>query len=530
MIKKLIITLFFIGFFLQPQSIRAQDSLMLLATIKGEEGDYLNRCASAGDVNGDGFKDIIAGSPCGRGYVKIYFSSSDFDTVADLKIIGEDEGPYGHYTSFGTTVACAGDVNKDGYDDVIVGATSAYNPNNGADWAGKAYIFLGGNPMDTTADVILQDSDYLYFFGHSLGSAGDVNNDGYDDVIVGANLGWWCDGCGFVYIYFGGEDMDSVCDVYFQGAFGDQMGESVAGIGDINSDGYDDVLIGSSKAGEYWGTGKASVFFGGDPMDTIPDFTFWGDSIEFRNFGRNVALAGDVNSDDVPDILMGNTKKTKLFFGNSVLDTNSYITLPVGCSISSAGDINLDSYSDVIASDDKFPQSTYIFYGGIDMNEEADIILKAEDTTLAGFGIKIADLWDINRDGYNEIMISSSGDTLRQGIIFIFTANPTSIKEPIGVDEKSSFSLSHNYPNPFNHFTSISYFFNSSSKKSVQLRIYNILGEKIKTLVDEYRESGEHRAIWDATDDSGAKVASGVYFYIIKIGNLSQMRKMVFLK
>lgn len=503
----------------------AQDSLRLLATIVGER-----ECASAGDVNGDGFMDIIAGSPCGRGYVKIYFGSSDFDTVADLKIIGEDEGPYGHYTSFGTTVACAGDVNKDGYDDVIVGATIAYNPNNGADWAGKAYIFFGGDPMDTTTDVILQDSDYFYFYGHSLSSAGDVNNDGYDDVIVGANLGWWCDGCGFAYIYFGGEDMDSVCDVYIQGGWAEQLGESVAGIGDVNSDGYDDVLIGSSKAGESWGTGKASIFFGGDPMDTIPDFTFWGDSIEFRNFGRNVASAGDVNGGAVPDILIGNTKKTRVFFGDSLLGTSSYVTLPVGYSISSAGDLNRDGYQDVIASDDKYPQSTYIFYGSSEMDGEADIILRAEDTTLAGFGIKVAGLNDINGDGYDEIMVSSSGDSLRQGIIFIYTSCPTSIQEPTDPKEKTSFDLHQNYPNPFNHSTLIRYSLNAKGRTIVTLRIYNILGQVVRTLVDTDQATGKYKVLWDGEDQSAGTVSSGIYFYQLKMGDLSAVKEMVFLK
>jgi hypothetical protein len=487
--------------------------------------------------------DIIAGSPCWRGYVEIYFGSSDFDTIADLKIIGEDEGPYGHYTSFGTTVACAGDVNNDGYDDVIVGATSAYNPNNGADWAGKAYIFLGGDPMDTTADVILQDSDYLYFFGHSLCSAGDVNNDGYDDVIVGANLGWWCDGCGFVYIYFGGEDMDSVCDVYFQGAFGDQMGESVAGIGDINSDGYDDVLIGSSKAGESWGTGKASVFFGGDPMDTIPDFTFWGDSATFYSFGRNVAPAGDVNGDGVTDILVaGSGRYTKLFYTISLspelrLDTlnlfgEDILPSAFGRSVSTAGDINKDGFDDFVVTDTDcgldLKGKAYVFYGGEDVDSLWDLTLSGRGNRKEHFGLGLAYAGDVNGDGFDEILVSSNFDSTHIGEVFIFTSAPTSTEEPSEESEVNNFHLRQNYPNPFNSETVIEYVLPENSQ--VKLSIYNILGQKVRTLVYEHQTAGFKTVHWDGTTDKGSKVSTGIYLYKLQAGEFTETKKMLLLK
>ncbi|MGB2697471.1 MAG: FG-GAP-like repeat-containing protein, partial [Candidatus Zixiibacteriota bacterium] len=110
MTRKLIIFLFLMGVFLLPQSTRAQDSLRLLATMMGEdEGDFFIHCASAGDLNADGFMDIIIGGSSGeggKGYVKIYFGSSDFDTIPEFRIV--DEG------NFGKSVACAGDVNNDG--------------------------------------------------------------------------------------------------------------------------------------------------------------------------------------------------------------------------------------------------------------------------------------------------------------------------------------------------------------------------------------------------------------------------------
>ena len=82
-------------------------------------------------------------------------------------------------THFGQSVSSAGDVNGDGYSDVIVGAPTDLNS------AGKVYIYFGGINMDTTADLILIGEGISNTFGYSVSGAGDVNNDGYDDIIVG---------------------------------------------------------------------------------------------------------------------------------------------------------------------------------------------------------------------------------------------------------------------------------------------------------------------------------------------------------
>jgi len=516
MTRKSIISVLAVVFLLGCQFSRAQDSLRLLATIVGER-----ECASAGDVNGDGFKDIITGYPGGDGYVKIFLGGANFDTIADLQIMG-DGG------SFGSEVGCAGDLNKDGYDDIIVGAPSASNPNNGAELAGKAHIYFGGSPMDTLVDLILQDSYWYYGFGSSVTSAGDVNNDGYDDAMVAAPDDWGA--VGRVFIYLGGEDMDSIYDIRIEGHpdSAEHFGWSVAGIGDINSDEYDDILVGSPFAGVPWGTGKATIYFGGNPMDTIPDVVLKGDITTFYNFGRNVASAKDVDGDGIPDMLVSNTKKTKVFYGSSPSDTGASVTLPVGYSISSAGDVNQDGYGDVIASDDKYPQSTHIFYGGTSMDGEADITLKAKDTTLAGFGLKVACLGDINGDGYDKVMISSGGDSLRHGIIFIYTSNPTSVEESDKEEQVNDFHLSQNYPNPFNPGTVIEYV--SPVNSRVNLSIYNILGQHIKTLVDEYQKAGHRKVIWNGTDQAGREVSSGVYFYRLKTESIVEVKKMLLLR
>src|SRR5262245_51117672 len=111
----------------------------------------------------------------------------------------------------GTSVASAGDFNGDGYDDVIVGA---YQNDAGGASAGRAYVYYGGPNADDVPDLILTGAAASDFFGYSVASAGDVNGDGFADVIVGAygSDAVFANG-GRAYVYFGGPSADAVADL-----------------------------------------------------------------------------------------------------------------------------------------------------------------------------------------------------------------------------------------------------------------------------------------------------------------------------
>jgi hypothetical protein len=194
------------------------------------------------------------------------------------------------YAEFGRSVASAGDVNGDGYPDIIIGSYSG--------GSGRAYIFFGGPAMDTIPDVILTNHSSNDYFGISVAGAGDVNGDGYDDVVVGAyvsgDLGL---DSGHVYIFFGGPAMDSIPDVVIAGLPSELFGISVAGAGDVNGDGYADVIVGApgNDAGGLDG-GRAYIFFGGATMDNVPDVIITG-TVPTEDLGNSVAGAGDVNGD-----------------------------------------------------------------------------------------------------------------------------------------------------------------------------------------------------------------------------------------
>ena len=248
--------------------------------------------SSAGDVNGDGYSDVIVGafgysSYTGRAY--IYYGGSSMNNASDVTFTGEAVSNY-----FGYSVSLAGDVNGDGYSDVIIGA-STYSSNTG-----RAYIFYGGSSMNNAADVTFTGEAVSNYFGCSVSSAGDINGDGYSDVIIGANT--YSSNTGRAYIYYGGSSMNNAADVTFTGEdVSNYFGCSVSLAGDVNGDGFSDVIVGAF--GYSMNTGRAYIFYGGFSMNNIADIIVTGESV--NDYGRSVSSAGDVNGDGLSDIIFG---------------------------------------------------------------------------------------------------------------------------------------------------------------------------------------------------------------------------------
>ncbi len=264
--------------------------------------------SSAGDVNGDGFSDVIVGAPYNSvtGKAFVYFGGSQMNNVADVILSGrvpED--------CFGVDVSSAGDVNGDGYSDVIVGAHE-YNLSSG-----KSYIFLGDPEMNNTADVIMTGDTLNELFGISVSSAGDVNGDGYSDVIIGAKVAFNSTTLPKAYIFLGGSSVDNVADVILvSDKVNNEFGNSVSSAGDMNGDGFEDVVVGS-----YWPTdGKVYVYNGAPQMDNVVEYTLRQES-EFTGFGLSVSGVGDVNGDGLSDLIVGapryqNKGKTYIYLSN----------------------------------------------------------------------------------------------------------------------------------------------------------------------------------------------------------------------
>jgi len=222
--------------------------------------------ASAGDVNGDGFSDIIVGVEQfdngeideGRAYVFLG-SITGLSATASWTLESNQAG-----ARFGASVASAGDVNGDGYSDVIIGAP---NYDNGVTDEGRAYVYYGSAAgLSVTASWIAESNQSNTFFANSVATAGDVNGDGYSDVIIGANF--YDNGEtdeGKVFVYSGSATGLSVNPYWVveSNQSGARYGTRVASAGDVNGDGFADVIVGSHLYDNgQTDEGEAFVYYG----------------------------------------------------------------------------------------------------------------------------------------------------------------------------------------------------------------------------------------------------------------------------
>ena len=207
-------------------------------------------------------------------------------------------------------MATAGDVDNDGYDDVIIGAPYS---ENGGTAQGAAYVFYGSdsglvtNPY-WTAYGQQADSN----FGASVSTAGRVNSDDYADIIVGAPLfDRVRTDDGAVFVYFGGSLGPGTTHNWM--VYGDQassgFGIAAAAAGDVDNDGYEDVVVGAYlRTADQNSEGSAYIFYGSSTgLHGAAGWTAEGDKAETQ-FGYAVGTAGSVNGDDVADILVGAPK------------------------------------------------------------------------------------------------------------------------------------------------------------------------------------------------------------------------------
>jgi len=353
--------------------------------------------AAAGDINGDGFADLIIGAPDadagptqtdeGAAYV-VFGKAGGFAGSFDLQQIAQGVGGFvirGEDLSdhAGRSVASAGDINGDGFDDVIVGANQASGPGNTRNVAGAAYVVFGkATGFDASvslADVAQGTGGFVIFgaafgdtAGYSATAAGDFNGDGFDDLIVGASgsngAGSLGNDNGAAFVVFGHAggfpaSIDLAAVAAGSGGFaiygadiGDSAGLAVASAGDINKDGYDDLIVGAQRADGPVNTlanaGAAYVIFGhGDGTgptsgaDTL-DGTDGADALSGRagndvlsGLGGNDTLRGGLGSDtllggDGADTLRGSRGRNVLDGG----DGDDRLVVGRGADVLTGGD------------------------------------------------------------------------------------------------------------------------------------------------------------------------------------------------
>jgi hypothetical protein len=411
--------------------------------------------ASAGDVNGDGYGDVIVGAYAhdgdlvdeGRAYV--YLGSSAGVWSSPAWVAESNQG----YTHYGDSVASAGDVNGDGYDDVIVGAY-LYSYDSDSYLAGRAFLYLGSKHGLTTRPAWVDDGEGGNVnFGYSVASAGDVNGDGYGDVLVSAPQHTDDQvGEGRVHLYLGSPAGLSPSPAWF--ADGDQsrsfFGGRVASAGDVDGDGYGDVLVGAwyfdnGQRDE----GRAYLYLGSAAgLPASPAWAVEGDQVE-ANLGCSVASAGDVNGDGFSDVVVGAYRyssgqtsegQVRLYLGSAAglatipdwtAESDAYVTL-LGFPVASAGDVNGDGYDDVIAgaynltSPESGEGGAFLWLGSAAGLSTTPAWSVESNQRGAGLGFALSGAGDVNGDGKSDVIVSAphfDAGQRDEGRAFVYLGN-----------------------------------------------------------------------------------------------------------
>jgi FG-GAP repeat len=406
-----------------------------LSTLNGTNGFKINpvdkktpvfgsvSVSSAGDVNGDGIDDLIIGMSgadlYGRGASYVVFGGETVGStgVIELSSLSGTNGfvlnGSNDFDNAGYSVSSAGDVNGDGIDDLFIGAPGGdSNDPYGTSRVGASYVVFGGETVGSTGVIELSSLNGTNGFvlngindfdntGYSVSSAGDVNGDGIDDLIIGGGTVFpGSNGPNASYVVFGGATVGSTGVIELSSLNGsngfvlngidtyDGSGHSVSSAGDVNGDGIDDLLIGApgGDSNGAYDAGESYVVFGGATVGSIGvielsslngsnGFVLSGIN-DFDNCGFSVSSAGDVNGDGIDDLLIGapggdsngayDAGESYVVFGGATVGSVGVIELSSlngsngfvlsgsfsmgssGRSVSSAGDVNGDGIEDVI--------------------------------------------------------------------------------------------------------------------------------------------------------------------------------------
>jgi hypothetical protein len=366
-------------------------------------GDHLgNAVSAAGDVNGDGYPDVIAGEHfhnSGTGRARVY-SGLDGSTLFTF-----DGGST--YENLGYSVAAPGDLNGDGWADVAVGALVA-----GTTHAGFVKVFSG---MDGSVlySINGQAGDEL---GFSLDAVSDINGDGVGDLVVGT-AGWYA-------LVASGKDGSTIWTLTRSGT-NYSFGQSVAGVGDVDQDGVADVIVGDPQFSGVVSSGGGAWVFSGANGSIL--YTFYGTYYQF--LGTSVGTPGDVNADGYSDLIVGAPGDSSVAPDSGLVVVYSgqdgsilYSIVPIanpsdnfalGGAVCEAGDQNRDGFDDFLVGVPGYYDlgcssvcGAAFLYSGRDGGFLYHFAGTGGDSTYSVFGNALAPVGDVDGDGMVDFTIA----------------------------------------------------------------------------------------------------------------------------
>ncbi len=416
-------------------------------------GDSL---ASAGDVDGDRFTDIIVGAPNYQpedlshpGRAVVYLGSPVGPAATPVWSAEGDENS----AAYGSAVASAGDVNADGFDDILVGA-----PGDGG--GGSAFLYFGSptGPSLTSDWSGATGRTQSYGYGHAVASAGDVNGDGFDDVAVGE---LYYDGihpaAGRATVYLGSAIGPSITpDWIVDGdAEGRHLGTALES-GDVNGDGISDLVVGASAIYAPEPSDGAAYVYLGSPFGLAVTPAWTGETEERDSkFGFDVS-SGDVNGDGFDDVVVGtyaydadrnndtgdtdpsNAGAVYLFLGSSVgVETEPAWRVAsdekqsmFGSAVSAEGDVDADGFADILVGsrghslDSSSDVGAVALYLGSAEGPDvvADWLLEGTDSG-SWLGAAVAWAGDVNRCGTDDVLVGAPYEAFGEGAAYFLAAD-----------------------------------------------------------------------------------------------------------
>lgn len=324
----------------------------------------------------------------------------------------------------------AGDINRDGYDDFITCIPKG----------NYCEIYLGGDSLDLTPDIILKCSPEIYDFGFFIGDIGDVNNDGYDDFIIQGKYDpqYFI---GQIHLYLGGMSIDTIPTFTFHDSFiQDALGSSISG-GDVNGDGFSDFIIGNPYN---WtdGIGRAYLFFGGITISETPNITYINDSL-VDSYGAFVSLNGDINGDNFNDIIIsapnisGNPNtNSKLFvhYGAESIENTADTILNYATPFTNINSIYIPDFNGDGYDDFYITTENILFFGSKNSSFD-NYLLFSNSEELSSFGATAGSGGDINNDGFDDLIIGATNHKNKNEImvggayVFLGSVQPDTIPD-----------------------------------------------------------------------------------------------------
>ena len=493
--------------------------------------------ASAGDVNGDGYDDILVGAPkfdnghSDEGVAYLFLGSS-----AGLRFSpawAQEGGQSG--ALFGSSVASAGDINADGFDDVLIGAPGADGSHEDE---GAAFLYLGSQTGLPSAPFRVWYGDQAGArFGSAVGSAGDVNADEFDDVLVGApgfDGGEVDEGAAFLFL--GGSPGPAVTAAW--SAEGNQagawFGASVAALGDMNGDGFGDVAVGAplfdggqADEGTVRAFGGSSSGLGASPIQSYEH------NVSGSRFGTSVSGARNLSGDGVPRVLFGAPiyRYTHIEEGGTFMATLGQTPFFLdfgrqdfahrGISIASAGDVNGDGLEDVVIGADRYDQGeedeglVTVHFGHPSFVVDRTAAWTVDvDQAFCGFGFSVATAGDVNGDGFDDVIAGAplydqgTGD---EGRAFVYWG-PSGVVTGVPAEHSTRVlpSIRQLGQSPFRSELRLAYSLPRAGR--VHLSIIDVQGRRVAILADGGQGAGSHVVVWDGRDRIGSDSSTGIYF------------------